>query len=76
MNNERRKILNHIREQLDDYKSIIEAMREAEQEAFDNMPESFQCGERGDKATDAIDNLDYVILNLEESVEYLQQASE
>ena len=32
-------------------------MRDEEQDAFDNMPESFQNGERGEAMTEAIDKL-------------------
>ena len=43
----------------------------AEQEAFDNMPESLQDGERGQKAQDGLDLLQEAIEALESTEETL-----
>ena len=50
MNKPRRKQLMAISERLDELKSDLESVRDDEQNAFDQMPESFQSGERGQKA--------------------------
>lgn len=48
-------------------REALEACRDAEQEYYDNMPESFQNGEKGDAAQSAIDALDEAIGNAEDA---------
>lgn len=47
MNKERRKALAALRAQLDNVRAELEAIRDEEQDAFDNMPEGLQQSERG-----------------------------
>jgi hypothetical protein len=49
MNAELRKDLVKALSLIEEAKSIIEGVKDAEQEAFDNMPEGLQNGERGEK---------------------------
>lgn len=49
MNQSRRKEIRQIIDELETLRSRLEDVTEAEQEAFDNMPESFQSGEKGQK---------------------------
>lgn len=79
MNNARRKIINkqwHAMEELkamhaavvakaEEIKTELETARDEEQEAFDNMPESLQQGERGQISEQAITDLDTAIEALE-----------
>ncbi|WP_347889118.1 hypothetical protein ABHF54_13855 (plasmid) [Nitrosomonas europaea] len=65
MNNERRKRIEAAREKIAEAEVALEAAREIVQEvkddeeaALDNMPESFQDGERGQAMQEAIDALD------------------
>jgi predicted nuclease with TOPRIM domain len=74
MNKDRRNSLNRIRtaiealkgtiefdelvEALTEARDDIEEQKDAEQEYFDNMPEGFQNGEKGERATEAIDYLE------------------
>lgn len=72
MNNQRRKLLSKLTEQLRakcqevaDLQADLESLREDlervkddEQDSFDNMPESLQQGERGEAMEDAIAKLD------------------
>lgn len=67
MNNQRRKALQAILTDLDRLAGelsvifdSVQAVRDEEQEAFDNLPESLQEGERGYFMQDAIDALDEV----------------
>ena len=55
MNKERRKRIDNIIAQLNDIKEDIEILREEEQEAYDNMPESIQESDRGEAMTIAVD---------------------
>jgi len=90
MNKERRKQIeaikglgSQIETLLEEMKSAVVAVQEAEQEAFDNLPEAIQYGERGDKAQTAIDalgnadsELDDIVTSLENFATYLDDASE
>lgn len=65
MNAQRRKKLDEINGTLAEARAELETVRDEEQEYFDNMPESFQNGERGQKAQEAIDAMETVIGDLE-----------
>ncbi len=58
MNKQRRKQLHEAEELLEKAQGIIECVKDSEQEAYDNLPESFQYGERGQKMEETIDLLD------------------
>lgn len=75
MNKERRKQLDKAIAMLDEAKSIIESVRDEEQDAFDNMPESLQAGERGEKMESAISLMDEVIDEIDSSLDNLNEAS-
>lgn len=49
-------------------KETIEALRDEEQEYFDNMPESFQDSEKGEAAQAAIDALEAAAESLDEII--------
>lgn len=57
-----------------DLQTEIEEIKEEEQEAYDNLPESLQYGEKGEKMTDAVDNLDSAYSSLEDAIGYLDEA--
>lgn len=73
MNQQRRKRLNKIMEQIDLLMDDLEEIQSEEQEAFDNMPEQFQEGERGEAMQEAIDNLDNAWSSLEEAKDTLEE---
>ena len=65
---------------LNDVTELLNEVRDDEEDAFDNMPESLQESERGEMMTEAIDNLDSALSLdyddlLDELVEYLEEAS-
>ena len=74
MNKDRRARIQALINKLEDIKEDIDFIKGEEQEYYDNMPENFQMGEKGDKAQEAIDNLDYAYSSIEEVVEYLEEA--
>ena len=74
MNKDRRARISALQAQLQDIMSALDEIRNEEQEAYDNLPESFQYGERGDAMTDAIDNLDEAASTLEDVDSYLDDA--
>lgn len=49
MNKARRKRLAEAAELLEQARDILEEVKDEEQEAHDNLPESFQQGERGEE---------------------------
>lgn len=80
MNNDRRKALREAieallraQDELATAADTIQAAESEEQEAFDNMPEGLQQGEKGDKAQAAIDALGEAKSNLETIADELEQ---
>lgn len=86
MNNARRKQLIQIGSELralagklSDIKDQVESPRDEEQEAYDNLPESFQNGEKGQAAQEAITSLENAIellTDLEEAADHLDNAAQ
>lgn len=76
MNKARRISITKIADSLQALKSDVESIQCEEQEAYDNLPESIQDGERGDRMQDAIDNLDDALNLIDEAVTSLMQAAE
>lgn len=81
MNNQRRKDIATVGELLPDIpddieaaKSKLEEILEEEQEYFDNMPESFQGGDKGDTAQATIDALQEAIDSLDQAAEAVNNA--
>ena len=54
---------------------ILETCRDEEQDYYDNMPESFQDGEKGEAAQTAIDALDEAVSALEDMKSTLDDIS-
>lgn len=75
MNKQRRKNINALWEKLEELRADIEIILDEEQEAYDNMPEAFQDGERGETAKEAIDNLESAINDIESALYYLDEAA-
>ena len=85
MNNERRKNvatakanfeawrdkLTALYEELEEIKGMVEDARDEEQEYYDNMPEGFQNGEKGDAAQTCIDGLQSIADELDELLGYI-----
>lgn len=74
MNNERRVRINKTISALQELGEEISAIRDDEQEAFDNMPEGLQSSERGERAQEAISNLESAALD--DIISYLESAAE
>lgn len=73
MNRDRRKelaeaitLLNGAQEDLESAKDIIDSVRDEEEEAYDNLPESLQEGEKGEVMQVNIDSLDEIVSELED----------
>ena len=87
MNKERRQnlcsaisLLNEAQAKIDTAKDIVGYCCDEEQECFDNLPESIQCGDRGDNMQENISKmeevngeLDYIFDSLEEQISGIQE---
>lgn len=74
MNNKRRKRLAALSQQLAELKDDIQSVLDEEEEAFNNLPEGLQSGERGDSMQTDIASLDAAVCALEEAGDQLTEA--
>lgn len=75
MNKARRKALEDLASQLGDILAELEALRDEEQEYFDNMPESLQGGDKGSDAEQAIDSMNSAVDSLEAAIAHVDEAA-
>lgn len=73
MNKDRRKNLATIIETLEAMKSSLEDVRDEEESAFDNLPESIQESERGETMQEIVDALYDACDSLEETIDSLNE---
>ena len=73
MNKERRKKLLEAFEKIGEVKDILESVKEGEREAYDNLPENFQNGERGEEMEGYIEMLDEAHGYLEDAESVVEQ---
>jgi len=77
MNKQRRKELEAILNELADLRARTEAVKDEEQEAYDNMPEALQqVSERGQKAEQACSLLDDALSAFDEIDNAISEAME
>lgn len=76
MNAARRKQLNEIAGKLADLQNELDSIKDAEQDAFDAMPEGFQGSERGEKSEAAIDAMNDASSSIESAIDEINNASE
>lgn len=58
--------LGEAESEFDNAKSTVEELRDEMQEWYDNMPENFQSGSKGDDVQSAVEALEEIISNLEQ----------
>lgn len=75
MNEQRRKGLRAVINKLEEARNTIESLKDEEQDAYDNLPEGVQSGERGDTMMEAIDNLDCAVSSIEDAIGYVDDAT-
>ena len=76
MNRERRKRLEAAKEKLEEAYFELEAIKDEEQEAYDNTPESLQQTERGEAMQNAIDTIDDAMNDVEYAKDKLEELLE
>lgn len=69
-------LIETLRGKLDDAKVEIEAVKDEEDEAFNNLPESLQQGEQGQKMEEIVNTLDEIISNFDEDFQTIEGAIE
>lgn len=74
MNNVRRRKLSVVTGLLDRALDIINMVSEEEQDSLDNMPESLQDTERGEKMENAIELLESAAEQIEEAKDNIEAA--
>lgn len=72
MNNSRRKALRKAAEVIEEARSIVESIKDEEEEAFEGMPENLQGSERGDAIQQYVDALEAISSNLEDAIGQIQ----
>ena len=66
--NEAKEILEEVRDaEQESYDNLPEGLQAAEQESYDNLPEGLQAAERGEQMQENVDNLEEFIGYLEET---------
>ena len=76
MNKARRKSLQEILDKVDELRSMLETLKDEEEEYRDNIPENLWGSERYEKADEAVDNLDSALDSFDEITEYIETAME
>ena len=72
MNKTRRKRLEKVLNALQDAMSELEYIKDEEQEAYDNLPESLQESEKGETMQEYVDDIDSVISDLDSVISDLE----
>lgn len=72
MNKTRRKRLEEILTILQDSMTDLEYIKDEEQEAYDNLPESLQESEKGETMQEYADDIDSVISDLDSVISDLE----
>lgn len=73
MNKQRRKKLEKAFAMIGEVKDILEEVKSEEEEAYENMPESFQDGERGEEMQGYIEMIDEAYGYLEDAESVVEQ---
>ncbi|MER9706050.1 hypothetical protein NKJ10_17645 [Mesorhizobium sp. M0204] len=75
MNNARRTAIAALADRIGEIKAELETLRDEENDYFDNMPESFQCGDKGQVAEAAVASMDDALSELEGAIDNLNSST-
>lgn len=76
MNKSRRKAIQDVVAKLETLRDEVESLLNEEQDYYDNMPESFQNGDKGSAASDAISYMESASGYIDNAIEELGCATE
>ena len=71
MNKARRKRLQEILNQIEVLQMDVDTVRDEEQDAYDNLPESIQYSERGEQMQEYADQIEEAYQSLQEAIDTL-----
>lgn len=74
MNKARRKAIREVVAKLESLRDEVESLLNEEQDYYDNMPESFQNGDKGQAASDAISYMESASGYIDNAIEELGRA--
>lgn len=72
MNKTRRQQLRKWLDDMENIKSKLEMICSDEEDYLNNMPESFQCGQRGMDAEEAIDQMGEAMSSIDEAISAIE----
>ncbi len=75
MNKARRKQIDELAQRMQELLSDIEAVKDEEQDYFDNMPENMLSGEKASASEEALSTLEDAVSNAESALESLQNVA-
>ena len=64
-----------MKDSLDEIIASLNDIKDYEQDAYDNMPESLQSSDNGSRMTDAIDAIDEAISSIEDAQQHIDEAA-
>lgn len=73
MNKQRRKRLTEAFEKISDTMEILEAVKDEESESYDNLPDNFRDGDRGEEMQGYIEMLDEAYGYLDDANSVIEQ---
>ena len=73
MNNKRRERLGKAKGYLEEANSIVDAVRDEEEDALDNMPENLQSGDRYDQMEECVGCLSDIIHFIESTIDKIDE---
>ncbi|QKX07717.1 hypothetical protein HN014_22215 (plasmid) [Aquimarina sp. TRL1] len=73
MNNNRRKRIEIVKDKITSLLEELQSIQGEETEAFENLPESIQYSEKGEKMEEAADTLQNFIDTVESEIEELEE---
>lgn len=76
MNEQRRKEIAKAIALIEDAIAILDCAAEEEREAYDNLPESLQSSERGERMEECADAIENVSSELTDQIDYLNETIE
>lgn len=75
MNNNQRKRLKALSEQVEEIKQEVEMIRDDEQEKIDNLPDGLIGSSKEDEYQEAVDALEEVISSLEDVIDNFEEVT-
>ena len=74
MNKQRREKLSQVSSLLKRAVSVVEQVKDEEQDSFDNLPENLQNGDRGEAMEEAVSELEQAVDLINEAADHISQA--